>query len=206
MFETFNMPAMYVAIQAVLSFYASGRTTGLVMDVGDGVSHTMTIYEGYARLHAIPRWNLAGSDLTEYWMRILTERGNSVTITARREIVCDVKENLFYTAFDSTQGSNRLRNSAQSVTLTSASVRVSFMTTAKERLVVVSMRHSSLTFIMSFTILSSPRIQTVVQSLPRIGSHSHCCDSHGKLVWIHLNTFKPWLVRPAIESLFGWPF
>merc|ERR1719320_2142829 len=30
MFETFNMPAMYVAIQAVLSLYASGRTTGIV--------------------------------------------------------------------------------------------------------------------------------------------------------------------------------
>jgi actin-related protein len=28
MFETFNVPAMYVAIQAVLSLYASGRTTG----------------------------------------------------------------------------------------------------------------------------------------------------------------------------------
>merc|ERR1712037_378354 len=39
MFETFNMPAMYVAIQAVLSLYASGRTTGIVMDSGDGVSH-----------------------------------------------------------------------------------------------------------------------------------------------------------------------
>ena len=87
------MPAMYVAIQVVLSLYASGRTTGLVMDFGDDVSHTMTIYEGYALLHAILRLNLAGSDLTEYWIWILTVRGNSVTTTAERKIFFDVQEN-----------------------------------------------------------------------------------------------------------------
>ena len=59
----------------------------------------MPISDGYSLLHAILRLNLAGSDLTEYWMRILTERGNSVTTTAEREIVCDVKENLYNTAF-----------------------------------------------------------------------------------------------------------
>ena len=75
MFEIYNAPAIYVAIQVVMFSYASGRITRVVMDFGDGVSHCEPIYESYAPPNAILRSNLAGRDLTEYLMKILIEHG-----------------------------------------------------------------------------------------------------------------------------------
>jgi len=100
MFETFNTPAMYVAIQPLLSLYASGRTTGIVCELGDGVFQTMPVHEGYFFPHAFQRLDVGGHDLTDYLMKILKKRGYLFTTSASREIVREVKEKLCYVAFD----------------------------------------------------------------------------------------------------------
>ncbi len=103
MFETFNVKAFYLAIQAVLSLYSSGKITGLVLDAGDGVTHTVPIFDGYALPHAIERNNLAGRDLTHYMVKLLNEIGKSFTSSAEHEIAREIKEKLCYVSLDPEQ-------------------------------------------------------------------------------------------------------
>ena len=100
MFETFNVPGLYVAIQAVLSLYSAGKFTGIVDDSGDGVTHFVPIYDGYSLPHAVVRMDLAGRKLTEFMFKILRELGINFTTSAEKEIVKDIKEKCCYVALD----------------------------------------------------------------------------------------------------------
>lgn len=99
-FGTFNVPKFYMAIQAVLSIYASGNTTGVVLDSGKSATYVVPVREGYALPSAIAKLDVAGWDVTGYLMKILTERGYSFTTFADSEIARDIKEKLSYVAGD----------------------------------------------------------------------------------------------------------
>nr|XP_023666047.1 uncharacterized protein LOC111843059 isoform X2 [Paramormyrops kingsleyae] len=92
MFEAFCVPYAYVAMQAVLALYAAGKTTGVVFDSGDGVSHSVPVFEGYCLPHAVQRFALAGADVTLHLRKLLQERGITMNTSAELEIVREVKE------------------------------------------------------------------------------------------------------------------
>lgn len=75
MFEKFNTPAIFIANQAVLALLSTRCMTGIVLNSGFGISHSVPIYQGHAIPYATMRLNFAGRDLTDYFERILTERG-----------------------------------------------------------------------------------------------------------------------------------
>eukprot|EP01119_Soliformovum_irregulare_P007736 TRINITY_DN2019_c0_g1_i1.p1 TRINITY_DN2019_c0_g1~~TRINITY_DN2019_c0_g1_i1.p1 ORF type:complete len:385 (-),score=110.20 TRINITY_DN2019_c0_g1_i1:59-1213(-) len=99
-FETFNVPALFISIQAVLSLYASNRVTGVVLDSGDGVTHAVPIYEGFASPHSIMRIDLAGRDVTNHLQTLLRKAGYHFYTSSEREVVRNIKEMSCYVAFD----------------------------------------------------------------------------------------------------------
>lgn len=133
LFELFNVPCMYISIQAVLSLYASGRTTGVVLDSGDGVSHIVPVYEGFSLPTSIKRMDIAGRDITKnlsFNIRRMT--GVNLLSSAEMEIVRSVKELTCFVSKDPTRdeklysGSSYYLMSANSSTLAASSLFSSY--------------------------------------------------------------------------------
>jgi len=97
-FETFRAPAMFFTPPSVLSLYASGRTTGVVLDVGEGVTHAVPVYEGFALPHSVTRSDVAGRDVTRQLQLLLRKQGLNFTTTAESDLVKSLKEKVCYLA------------------------------------------------------------------------------------------------------------
>merc|ERR1719231_1000646 len=100
MFETYSFNGVQCSIQAVLTLYAQGLLTGVVVDSGDGVTHIVPVYEGFALPQNIKRLNIAGRHLTEYMIKLLQLRGYTFNRTADFETVREIKEKVCYVGYD----------------------------------------------------------------------------------------------------------
>lgn len=100
LFESLRAPALFFSPQAVLSLYASGRTTGVAVDVGEGSTHVVPVYEGFALRHSVVRSDLAGRDVTEHFQKLLRRSGLSFSTSAELDLVRAMKEDTCYVAFD----------------------------------------------------------------------------------------------------------
>jgi len=100
MFEKYGFKSCYIAIQAVLTLYAQGLLTGVVVDSGDGVTHIVPVYEGFSLPHLTRRLDVAGRDVTRYLIKLLLVRGYAFNRTADFETVRQIKEQLCYVGYD----------------------------------------------------------------------------------------------------------
>lgn len=97
LFETLPVSAVYFAEAPALDLYAAGRTSGAVLDCGDGVCQVGVIYEGLAIRDAVCRLDLGGRDLTKCLAGILPR---PFSTSAECDVVRDIKERLGYVALD----------------------------------------------------------------------------------------------------------
>ena len=120
MFETFEVPALYLESPAVLALYASGRSTGLSLDCGHSVTSCIPVYEGYTLPHAISRLDVGGQDVTRALKELLLKKMPELAHYSPMIVVCtsvrfvmrvqndfhtyrqvaDMKEKLSYVALD----------------------------------------------------------------------------------------------------------
>eukprot|EP00968_Pinguiococcus_pyrenoidosus_P009267 scaffold731_cov261-Pinguiococcus_pyrenoidosus.AAC.13 len=100
MFEKYGFAACNVSIQAMLTLYAQGLLTGVVVDTGDGVTHVVPVFDGFVPAELIRRLDVAGRKVTDYLIKLLLLRGYSFNHSADRETVRAIKEEHCYVALD----------------------------------------------------------------------------------------------------------
>ena len=103
MFETYKFHSAQVSIQAVLTLYAQGLVTGVVVDIGDGVTHICPVYDAFALPHLTRRLDIAGREVTRYLTKLLLLRGYAFNHTADFETVRMLKEKMCYIAYNCEQ-------------------------------------------------------------------------------------------------------
>eukprot|EP01121_Diplochlamys_sp_Union-15-3_P007927 TRINITY_DN2058_c0_g4_i2.p1 TRINITY_DN2058_c0_g4~~TRINITY_DN2058_c0_g4_i2.p1 ORF type:complete len:273 (-),score=43.48 TRINITY_DN2058_c0_g4_i2:72-890(-) len=197
MFETFNAPAIHIAKTGILSLYASGRTSGLCLESGEGITQVLPIYEGYSIDGAIKAIEFGGREITDYFLKICSERGYCFTTTAEREVVREMKEKHCYVALDF--------DAEMQTAASSSALEKSFelpdgqvITTANERF-----RAPEALFDPKFLGLNFPGIHTLVSDSIKTCDLDTRKDMYGNIILSGGNTMFPGLENRLTKELEG---
>lgn len=98
MFETYDTNSMYIANEAVLSLYGTGKATGCVLGIGYGITYSTAIYESMIIPASTIKINSAGYDLTKYLKQILSEKYSTILKKTKHSIVKDMKQKYCFVA------------------------------------------------------------------------------------------------------------
>ena len=99
-FETFHVPQLQIVSEQQCVAYANGRINAIVIDFGLTSVRVAIVINGAILDGSLIQINVGGRDVTDYQMKLMTERGYSFTTTAERDIVRDIKEKLGYAVSD----------------------------------------------------------------------------------------------------------
>lgn len=100
MFEQFNVPGFYLSQTAILTLYSTGKTTGIIVDLGHGSSYFVPVFEGYAFPHCTIQSSIGGKQLNDYLLKLLADKGINLNSSTERELVKSIKERLCYVSMD----------------------------------------------------------------------------------------------------------
>ncbi len=166
-FETYRAPAIFFSPPAVLSLYASGRATGVVLDVGEGVTHCVPVYEGYALPHSITRSDVAGRDVSKHLQLLLRKSGLAFTTTAESDLVKTMKEELCYVR-QNTKGEGGISAAAKSNAPSGDDAKVVYQLPDGQTVNVSSERHQAPELLFNPSLIGSEELgvaSTLVDSI-----------------------------------------
>lgn len=100
LFETFGIGGINIGMPSVLALYSTGRTTGVSVDIGDGVCCVAPVYDGFAIPGTVRRINIAGRDITRQMQVEIMKDGYFLNSSSEFEIVRNMKERLGFARLD----------------------------------------------------------------------------------------------------------
>ena len=107
LFESYSISQLSLANEAEMCLFTAGRTTGLVVNLGDTYCSSTPVVDSKYLSDSITEMDLGGKDLTNYLMQILNDAGYSFKTNAEKEIVRDIKEKLCYVTLDPKKDKNK---------------------------------------------------------------------------------------------------